>query len=185
MKNSKCYTTLNKPSIVHVLQQEGVELKRYGSRYKSLCPLHSEKSESFTVYPDSQSFFCFGSCNEGGDVIDLIKKLKGFSFKEALAYLGIDSDNGYKPAKRDSKILVKRRLVKDFRRWGNNYYDELSTVYRGFNKLKSTFKTIEEAGKFAKLYHKMSIIKHRMDVLDIGNDIEKFELFMEVKSARI
>ena len=41
-----------------------VSLKRAGSNYNGLCPFHSEKTPSFTVFPDNQSFFCFG-CEAG------------------------------------------------------------------------------------------------------------------------
>ena len=50
-----------------------VSLKRAGSNLKGLCPFHSEKSPSFTVYPNDNSFYCFG-CGAGGDVITFIKK---------------------------------------------------------------------------------------------------------------
>ena len=45
-----------------------VQLKRKGRLYGGLCPFHSEKTPSFYVYPDTQSFYCFG-CGAGGDVI--------------------------------------------------------------------------------------------------------------------
>ena len=44
-----------------------VNLKRAGSNVKGLCPFHSEKSPSFTVYPADNSFYCFG-CGVGGDI---------------------------------------------------------------------------------------------------------------------
>ena len=44
-----------------------VQLKRKGRLYGGLCPFHSEKTPSFYVYPDTQSFYCFG-CGAGGDV---------------------------------------------------------------------------------------------------------------------
>ena len=37
-----------------------VTLKRAGSNYQGLCPFHSEKSPSFTVFPATSSFYCFG-----------------------------------------------------------------------------------------------------------------------------
>ena len=43
-----------------------VQLKRKGRLYGGLCPFHSEKTPSFYVYPDTQSFYCFG-CGAGGD----------------------------------------------------------------------------------------------------------------------
>ena len=50
-----------------------VQLKRKGRLYGGLCPFHSEKSPSFYVYPDTQSFYCFG-CGAGGDAITFTKK---------------------------------------------------------------------------------------------------------------
>ena len=49
----------------------GVRLRAYGNRERGLCPLHEERSPSFTVYSDQQSFYCFG-CNRGGDLITLL-----------------------------------------------------------------------------------------------------------------
>jgi DNA primase len=175
---------LNKPDITQTIRNEGIDLKKYGSRYKAPCPLHSEKSPSFTVYPDSQSFHCFG-CNEGGDVIDFIIKLKNMSFKGALAYLGINSDNGYTPKKRDTKMLLKRRLVSVFREWEKQYYDKLAFIYRTFNETKAKFKTMEEAEKFADVYHIMSICEYHMDILFSGDDETKYELFMEVEHGQV
>ena len=45
-----------------------VQLKRKGRLYGGLCPFHSEKTPSFYVYPDTQSFYCFG-CQAAGDAI--------------------------------------------------------------------------------------------------------------------
>ena len=51
-----------------------VNLKRAGRNLKGLCPFHSEKTPSFTVYPENGSYYCFG-CGSGGDVITFIKKI--------------------------------------------------------------------------------------------------------------
>lgn len=174
----------NKPDITQVIQREGTLLKKYGSRYKALCPLHHEKTPSFTVYPDTQSFHCFG-CGEGGDVIGFIMKLKGASFKDATAYLGMSTDNGYKPTKRDNKLLLKRRLVGVFREWEKRYYDKLAFIYRTFNKTKAKFKTMEEAEQFADVYNIMSICRYHMDILFHGDDEDKYELFMEVEHGQV
>lgn len=45
-----------------------VNLKRAGSNFQGLCPFHSEKTPSFTVFPATQGYYCFG-CGAGGDVI--------------------------------------------------------------------------------------------------------------------
>lgn len=62
-------------------------LKKAGNVYKALCPFHNEKTESFVVFPNSQSWHCFGQCNEGGDLFKFVMKHEGLDFREALAYL--------------------------------------------------------------------------------------------------
>ena len=49
-----------------------VQLKKAGRLFRGLCPFHNEKTPSFTVYPDTQNYYCFG-CGNGGDVITFIK----------------------------------------------------------------------------------------------------------------
>jgi len=63
-----------------------VQLKRAGSNWSSLCPFHSEKSPSFTVFPGTNSFYCFG-CGAGGDVITFIKKIENLSYVDAVRSL--------------------------------------------------------------------------------------------------
>jgi len=63
------------------------------SGVKGLCPFHQEKTPSFFVYPETQSFYCFG-CREGGDAIRFLQSVEGWTFREALTWLaeraGID-----------------------------------------------------------------------------------------------
>ena len=63
-----------------------VQLKRKGRLYGGLCPFHNEKTPSFYVYPETQSFYCFG-CGAGGDVITFIKKISSLSYPEAVKLL--------------------------------------------------------------------------------------------------
>ncbi len=60
-----------------------VNLKRAGSNYNGLCPFHSEKTPSFTVFPSSQSFYCFG-CGAGGDAITFTMKSENLDYPSAL-----------------------------------------------------------------------------------------------------
>jgi DNA primase len=62
-------------------------LKRAGRNYKGLCPFHNEKTPSFVVFEDSQSWRCFGQCGEGGDIFSFVMKMEGWSFGEALREL--------------------------------------------------------------------------------------------------
>lgn len=63
-----------------------VALKRSGSRAMGLCPFHSEKTPSFTVFNDTQSFYCFG-CGAGGDVITFIMRAEGLDYIDAIKFL--------------------------------------------------------------------------------------------------
>ena len=76
-----------RPSITLVVSRY-VALKRAGRELRGLCPLHAEKTPSFTVNEEKGVFHCFG-CQEGGDVITFIQKVEGMNFKEAFAYLGL------------------------------------------------------------------------------------------------
>lgn len=63
-----------------------VQLQRRGKIAVGLCPFHSEKTGSFTVYPDTQSYFCFG-CGAGGDTIGFIERIENISYVEAVKLL--------------------------------------------------------------------------------------------------
>lgn len=63
-------------------------LKKAGRYYKACCPFHNEKTPSFVVNPDSQSWRCFGACADGGDIFNFAMKRNGWSFTEALQELG-------------------------------------------------------------------------------------------------
>ena len=63
-----------------------ISLKRAGSNLKGLCPFHSEKTPSFVVYKDTQSFYCFG-CGAGGDVISFIMRQENLDYVSAVEFL--------------------------------------------------------------------------------------------------
>ncbi|TSC94357.1 MAG: DNA primase [Candidatus Berkelbacteria bacterium Athens1014_28] len=63
-----------------------LSLKKAGVNYKALCPFHTEKTPSFMVSPERQSFRCFG-CNKGGDIYTFIEEIEGMEFFDALKLL--------------------------------------------------------------------------------------------------
>ncbi len=64
-----------------------VQLKRAGRVYKGLCPFHDERTPSFTVFPDSGNWRCFGACAVGGNAFDFVMRVENVDFRGALELL--------------------------------------------------------------------------------------------------
>lgn len=85
---------ISKETIEQVLMRNDIEsligsyvnLRRAGSNLKGLCPFHSEKTPSFTVYPSENSFYCFG-CGVGGDAITFVRKRENLDYPDAVEFL--------------------------------------------------------------------------------------------------
>jgi DNA primase len=75
-----------KTDIVEFISQY-VALQKAGRNFKGLCPFHSEKTPSFFVFPDQQTWHCFGACGTGGDVISFLMRKEQVDFREALSIL--------------------------------------------------------------------------------------------------
>ncbi len=101
---------------------ERVTLKKAGRNLKGLCPFHSEKTPSFMVSPERQSYKCFG-CGRGGDVYSFLQEYEGMSFLETLEYLakrtGIKLES-YRPTSQDlrkKRILEALHLASEYYAW--------------------------------------------------------------------
>ena len=76
------------------VEASGVRLRGRGRVRQGVCPFHDEAEGSFTVYADSERFYCFG-CGEGGDVLDFVRRAENLTLPEAIARL--DGSPGLAP----------------------------------------------------------------------------------------
>jgi len=117
--NPKITTSKNSNDIVDLIKSKirieslvsdyGVKI---GRNNKGLCPFHKEKNPSFTIYPDTNSFHCFGSgCEKHGDIFNFVMEKENCDFKTALKILadkaGIDICN-----KKNNRNLDKKQIPK-------------------------------------------------------------------------
>ena len=101
---------LAKNDIVSVISSY-MELKPKGRRLWGLCPLHGEKTASFSVSPDKQMFYCFG-CHAGGTVIQFVMQMERLTFVEAVRALA--SRVGMElPDQADDAGLQRERAYKE------------------------------------------------------------------------
>ena len=77
------------------VEAAGVRLRGRGRVRQGVCPFHDEVEASFTVYGDSERWYCFG-CGDGGDVLDFIQRVEGLSLPDAIRRL--DGGSGLAPA---------------------------------------------------------------------------------------
>lgn len=164
-----------KPDIVAEIQKH-TELKARGRYLWGICPLpgHLEKTASFKIDPQKQTFYCFG-CNRGGDVISFIQHLKNLSFKDAIRYLRIDNSS----YRLDSREIKKRELVRKFKRWGTEYFNDLTDLYRCLQIAKQKIKSIEDMDNVASFYHEETRWLYEIEVLLSNNDETKIQLYQE------
>lgn len=98
-----------------------VSLKKRGNTYVGLCPFHNEKTPSFTVYENTQSFYCFG-CGAGGDGVSFMRKIENLDYIDAVKVLAQRAgmqmpDDGY-----DDSLSKKRRTVLEINRETARFY---------------------------------------------------------------
>lgn len=115
-----------------------VNLKRRGHNLIGLCPFHSEKTPSFNVYKESESFYCFG-CGVGGDVITFIRMIENLDYIEAVKFL----------ADRCGMNLPENTTDDSFAYLKNRIYEINREAARFFNKM-----LYSEEGKEALMYLK-------------------------------
>lgn len=95
--------------ILELVRQSGLHLQRRGDTFVSLCPFHNDKdTPSFVIYPHTESWYCFGACQSGGDSIDYVMRFYNVGFIEAKEKV---SNYDYSQIKLSSPKEVKTKIV--------------------------------------------------------------------------
>jgi DNA primase len=84
-------------------------LKKAGRTYKGLCPFHAEKTPSFVVFPDTQTWHCFGACGTGGDLFTFFMQREGLDFSEALRELAQRAGVSLAPPTSETQAADRQR----------------------------------------------------------------------------
>ena len=125
-------------------------LKKRGRNYVCKCPFHNDSTPSFTVYPDTESFYCFG-CAAGGDVISFIMRAEQLVYIDAVKYLAQRAgmqmpENKYD----DSFSKLRLRILEANREAARFYHSQFYTEsgYRGLDYLRSRQLSDQTINKF-------------------------------------
>ena len=106
-----------------------VTLKRSGRTYKCLCPFHSERTPSMVVYPESNSFYCFG-CGAGGDTITFIMKAENLDYIEAVRLLAQRSGVSMPESGFDDRAArTKKRILEMNKAAARFFYQNLNSMF--------------------------------------------------------
>ncbi len=100
-----------------------VELKRRGKNLIGLCPFHNEKTPSFTVYPESGSFYCFG-CKAGGDIFTFVKLIENLDYIDAVRLLAERSGIAIEEDSYDNSLSKLKEKVYDINRETARFFHE-------------------------------------------------------------
>ncbi len=113
----------NASDIVEIIRSHVPSLKKAGRAFKGLCPFHTEKTPSFNVNPDKQTFYCFG-CQKGGDVFGFVRDIENLPFTDAVrrlaerARIPIEEGNAEEEqrarSEKDKLLLIHEKITQ---RW--------------------------------------------------------------------
>lgn len=103
-----------------------VSLKRRGRNLVGLCPFHGEKTPSFYLYPENNSFYCFG-CGAGGDVITFVRRIENLDYMDAIRFLADRAgmrmpENSHES---DAAARMRLRILEANREAARLYYSAL------------------------------------------------------------
>lgn len=99
----------SKIDILKFLEDRGITFRQVGTAYVGLCPVHNERSPSFNVKPQNNTFHCFG-CGISGDIFSLVQELDSLSFTGAIQELAEYANIEIVAGEEDEAYKAKQRL---------------------------------------------------------------------------
>lgn len=127
-------------------------LTRKGNRLTGLCPFHSEKTGSFVVYLENQSYYCFG-CGAGGGLINFIMCAENLTYLEALRYLAQKVGMAFPEDKVDDKTYRMKTRILEMNRAAAHYYHDCLTSSIG----KDAYQYLIERGRTPKIIRRFGL----------------------------
>ena len=167
-----------------------VQLKRKGRLYGGLCPFHSEKTPSFYVYPDTQSFYCFG-CGAGGDAITFTKKINSIDYPEAVKLLAAragmpEPQEDDKTGRMRSRILsMNKEAARFFHACLNSTVEEARQARAYWRRRGLDDKTINRFGLGYAPDDGQALYQHLRDKGYNQQELDASGLFKRSQSGRI
>ncbi|NEU29178.1 hypothetical protein GN156_00070 [bacterium LRH843] len=160
------------------------------TRFNVNCPYHHDKSPSFTIYTDTNTFRCWSGCNDGKpvDVIDVVKLSYNIATKEAIKVLmtdfGLDGNNMEAFKEWQKKRAEHQRLTALTKGLNDKIIKSLDTLNRLEKLIKlqlHTIRTIDDLERVGELYHLVPQINYWLDCLMDNNPVIQFETLAEVE----
>ncbi len=112
-----------------------IDLRRRGKTLTGLCPFHNEKTPSFTVYPETSSYYCFG-CGAGGDVINFVRNIENLDYIEAVKLLADRAGIKMPDDKVDDSASNLRRRIYAANREAARFFHETLFTEAGKGQLE-------------------------------------------------
>ncbi len=119
-----------------------IKIEKSGINWKARCPFHNEKTPSFFISSERQSYYCFG-CGEKGDIFTFVEKFEGLDFKGALESLAQKAGVEIKNLPKEERFDKKDELLSVLKEATNLYSKNLESNKIGMDYLKGRGLTIE------------------------------------------
>lgn len=149
-----------KSNIEKVISELSPELKleEAGDKIKACCPFHEENTPSFVIFPETESWYCFGSCSVGGDVIDYVQNLyPDLSFNECKSKVKEITGNSLKDIKKekvekDQASKLPKHVTKEFQS-DKVFVDKYRGISRKTREFFKQLSKVDDEGKVLAMYY--------------------------------